>query len=174
MILIIIFLGIYFIQKNEHFAENCDINQWSTTELLHGCSFIENGEYTIKLLWNKDLESKNKSIIINPLNNNTDTLIIYNDKINVNVKTLKKEIDGKNNMWSYTIPNEYIEVGKTYLITLNYLDESEESKKMYASNTIQISVNRQTIIDGNKDNSCRNSTQLFDSLKNKIFDIYLE
>ena len=172
MLLIIIFLGIYLIKKNEHFKDNeCSIKQWGSNELLHGCSFIENGEYTIKLLWNKDLESKNKSIIINPLNNNTDTLIIYNDKINVDVKTLKKEIDGIKNMWSYTIPNDKIEVGKTYLITLNYLDESN---KMHASNTIQISVNKQTLIDGDKDNSCRNSTQLFDSLKNKIFDIYLE
>lgn len=161
MLLIIIFLGIYLVKKNEHFNENgCSITQWKSDELLHGCSFIENGEYTIKLLWKKDLQSnQNKSIIINTLNNNSDTLIIDN----INESAI-------NNMWSYTIPNEYIEVGKTYLITLNY----SESNIMHVSNTIQISVNKQTIIEGDKDNSCRSSNQLFDSLKNKIFDIYLE
>ena len=173
MLLIIIFLGIYLVKKNEHFNDNgCSITKWKSDELLHGCSFIENGKYTIKLLWKKDLQSnQNKSIIINTLNNNSDTLIIDNAKIDNNVKTLKKDTTNeKNNMWSYTIPNEYIEVGKTYLITLNYLDDS----KMHVSNTIQISVNKQTIIEGDKDNSCRSSNQLFDSLKNKIFDIYLE
>lgn len=167
MILIIIFLAIYFIKKNEHFAYSnldCDITNWSGNDFLYGCSYIENGSHIINLLWKTKIEGK-KYVIINPINNDVDTLII--DNANIEVKSLT------NNIWSYKIPSEYIEQGKTYLITLNYF-ESTENKKMKISNTIQIKVNKQSVIDSNRGDSCRSSNQLFDSLKNKIFDIYVE
>tara|TARA_B110000967_G_C18740806_1_gene487615 strand:- start:7 stop:498 length:492 start_codon:yes stop_codon:yes gene_type:complete len=163
MILIIIFLGIYFIKKNEHFndsALNCDVTNWGNG-FLYGCSYIENGSHIINLLWKKEISGK-KYVIINPLDNDIDTLIIDN----IDVKTLTNKI------FSYKIPSEYIEPGKTYLITLNYSDSDNDT--MMVSNTIQIKVNKQSVIDSNSGDSCHSSTQLFDSLKNKIFDIYVE
>jgi len=177
LVLIIIFIVILFTIKEKFNDARCNpekmqstakSSSWTSAEsdppvYLYGSTYV-NTETTpntigIKLTWNKSDDAGRIILIINT-EDNDDTLI----------KDISTDVDIQATDIDYTIKtyelNESIIPNKTYLITLNYINDNI----MSVSNTLKITATNPAVSDENSGSSQQN---LMNLLKDKTFDIYL-
>jgi hypothetical protein len=185
LVLIIIFVVILVTIK-ETFQSNlkCDsekqrVIQWSRDNdnegsYLYGCNSLYNdnkaspSQIGITLFWNKPIGS-NKTVLIVNTEDKDDTFIEHINPAPLNINPEEGE-DKKTdqNYYSYELKDNIIE-GKTYFITVNYIDSDEI---IHVSNTLKITAI--SPVPHFKSSGFKLQQQnLMNLLKNKTFDIYL-
>jgi hypothetical protein len=187
LVLIIIFIGIFFTIK-EHFQANlkCDsakqrVKQWASDtdtgdSYLYGCNSLfksdnKSSQIGIKLFWTKKIMGTKTVLIINT--EDKDDTFIKDIKDIKHIDSVKKNDENDENdeeeakIYTYELKENIIE-GKTYFITVNYIDD----EVIYVSNTLKITAI--SPVPHFKSSGFKLQQQnLMNLLRNKTFDIYL-